>query len=188
MRRNRCPRSLGLRIATAEGRVADLLRTRIAPVLIPKVLQFEMAREYIFRTVSQITLNYRGDALSRGAAGHVHGGDRLPWVSIEGKDNFATLAAMTWQIHVYGTASAELAAWCAGHDVPLHVFGWRSEHEAAGLARHAIYLLRPDTHVALADPSGAPDALDRYFADQGIDFRSPSRSNEPLRRAMRGSS
>ena len=34
----------------------------------------------------------------------------------------------------------------------------------AGLARDAIYLLRPDTYVALADASGAPDALDRDHA------------------------
>jgi hypothetical protein len=66
---------------------------------------------------------------------------------------------MTRQVHVYGSASVELAAWCASHAVPLHVFDWRSEHEAAGLARDAFYLLRPDTYVALADASGAPDAL-----------------------------
>jgi hypothetical protein len=89
-------------------------------------------------------------------------------VSIDGRDNFATLTAMTWQIHVYGTASAELAAWCADHDVPLHVFDWRSEHEAAGLARNALYLLRPDTYVALADLSGAPGIIDRYCAERGI--------------------
>jgi 2-polyprenyl-6-methoxyphenol hydroxylase-like FAD-dependent oxidoreductase len=118
---------------TAEGRMADILRTRVAPVLIPKITQFEVAREYLFRTVSQITLNYRHGLLSRGVAGHVHGGDRLPWVSVGGKDNFATLGAMTWQIHVYGKASAELTGWCTGHDVPLHVFDWRSEHEAAGV-------------------------------------------------------
>jgi len=75
---------------------------------------------------------------------------------------------MTWQVHVYGVANAELAAWCALHDVPLHVFDWRSEYEAAGLARDALYLLRPDTYVALADTSGAPDALNRYCADRGI--------------------
>ena len=153
---------------TAEGRIADILRTRVAPVLIPWVTQFEMAREYLFRTVSQITLNYRGGPLSRAAAGHVHGGDRLPWVPIDGEDNFETLSAMTWQIHVYGTASAELAAWGAGHNVPLHVFDWRPEHEAAGLARDAIYLIRPDTYVALADTSGAPNTLNRYYADHGI--------------------
>ena len=154
--------------ATAEGRIADILRTRVAPVLFPKVIAFEAVREYIFRTVSQITLNYRGCPLSAGSAGHVHGGDRLPWVPIDGKDNFESPAAITWQVHVYGSASAELVTWCASHDVPLHVFDWRSEHDAAGLARDAAYLLRPDTYVALADASGAPATLDRYCADHGI--------------------
>jgi 2-polyprenyl-6-methoxyphenol hydroxylase-like FAD-dependent oxidoreductase len=154
--------------ATAEGRIADILRTRVAPVLFPKVIAFEAVREYIFRTVSQITLNYRGCPLSTGSAGHVHGGGRLPWVPIDGKDNFESLAAITWQVHVYGSASAELVTWCASHDVPLHVFDWRSEHDAAGLARDAAYLLRPDTYVALADASGAPATLDRYCADRGI--------------------
>jgi hypothetical protein len=153
---------------TAEGRIADIIRTRIAPVVLPAAMAFEAAREYLFRTVSQITLNYRGGPLSAGAAGHVHVGDRLPWVPNDGKDNFEPLAAMTWQVHVYGLASSELAAWCASHDVPLHVFDWRSEHEAAGLARDAIYLLRPDSYVALADPSGAPAALERYRAEHRI--------------------
>jgi hypothetical protein len=161
---------------TAEGRIADIIRTRVAPVLIPTAMTFEAAREFLFRTVSQITLNYRGGPLSVGAAGHVNGGDRLPWVSIDGKDNFEPLAAMNWQVHVYGSASAELAAWCASHDVPLHVFSWRPEHEAAGLARDAIYLLRPDTYVALADTSSTPDALDRYCADHGIRALTASKS------------
>ena len=153
---------------TAEGRIADIIRARIAPVVLPAAMAFEAAREYLFRTVSQITLNYRGGPLSAGAAGHVHGGDRLPWVPNDGKDNFEPLATMTWQVHVYGSASSELAAWCASHDVPLHVFDWRSEHEAAGLARDAIYLLRPDSYVALADPSGTPAALERYRAEHRI--------------------
>jgi 2-polyprenyl-6-methoxyphenol hydroxylase-like FAD-dependent oxidoreductase len=153
---------------TAEGRIADIIRTRIAPVVLPAAMAFEAAREYLFRTVSQITLNYRGAPLSVGAAGHVHGGDRLPWVFIDGKDNFEPLAEMNWQVHVYGSANADLSAWCASHGVPLHVFHWRSKHEAAGLVRDATYLLRPDTYVALADASGAPGALDRYCADHGI--------------------
>jgi 2-polyprenyl-6-methoxyphenol hydroxylase-like FAD-dependent oxidoreductase len=153
---------------TADGRMADILRTRVAPLVIPKITKFEVAREYLFRTVSQITLNYRHGPLSRGVAGHVHGGDRLPWVSVGRKDNFTSLTAMTWQIHVYGTASAELTSWCSAHYVPLHVFDWRSEHEAAGLARDAVYLLRPDTYVALADTSGDPNTLNHYCAEQGI--------------------
>jgi hypothetical protein len=130
---------------------------------------FDAVREFMFRTVSQITLNYRHGPLSRGEGGHVHGGDRLPWVRIDGVDNFATLAAIDWQVHVYGSANPALAAWCAAHNVPLHVFGWRPESELAGLARDALYLLRPDTYVALADGAGDADALARYFTDLGIE-------------------
>ncbi len=91
--------------ATADGKIAEILRTRVAPVLIPRVAAFEAVREFLFRTVSQIMLNYRGGPLSRGAAGQVQGGDRLPWVRIDGADNFASLASMDWQVHVYGSAS-----------------------------------------------------------------------------------
>ena len=160
---------------TAEGRIADVVRTRVAPVLIPMALAFAPVREFMFRTVSQITLNYRQGPLSRGAAGHVHGGDRLPWAPVDGVNNFQTLTTMDWQVHVYGSASAEVAAWCAAQNMPLHIFDWRSEYEVAGLARDALYLLRPDTYVALADGSGAPNALDRYFRDHRIQLAPPSR-------------
>ena len=149
--------------ASGEGRIADTVRTRLAPVVAPAVFALEPAREYIFRLVSQITLNYRGMPLSAGAAGHVHGGDRLPWAPCDGADNFTPLSAMRWQVHVYGAASDFLVAWCGRHSVPLHVFEWRPEHEAAGLSRDALYLIRPDTYVAFAEPSGDPDALQRYW-------------------------
>jgi 2-polyprenyl-6-methoxyphenol hydroxylase-like FAD-dependent oxidoreductase len=154
--------------ATADGRIADILRTRVAPILIPKVIRFERAREFLFRTVSQIMLNYRGGPLSQGSAGHVHGGDRLPWVACDGHDNFDTLAIMEWQVHVYGTASAELSRWCSSHGVALHAFEWHAQHETAGLARDALYLVRPDSYVAFADASASADALERYFSVRGI--------------------
>jgi 2-polyprenyl-6-methoxyphenol hydroxylase-like FAD-dependent oxidoreductase len=74
--------------ATAEGRIADIIRTRIVPVIFPKVVALGPVRDYFFRTVSQITLNYRGMPLSAGSAGHVHGGDRLPWVPGGGHGQF----------------------------------------------------------------------------------------------------
>ncbi len=156
--------------AIAEGPVADFLRTRLAPLVIPRALGFEAAREYVFRTISQITLNYRGGPLSAGRAGKVHGGDRLPWVCLEGRDNFAPLSAMNWQVHVYGQAEAGLSHWCAANNLPLHVFHWQPEHERAGLARDAFYLLRPDSYVALADATGSLDVLERYRRERSINF------------------
>jgi len=154
--------------ATSDGRLADFLRTRVAPLLIPRAIAFQPVREFMFRTVSQIMVNYRNGPLSRGAAGQVHGGDRLPWARVDGADNFATLATLDWQVHVYGAAKADLAAWCAAQKLPLQVFEWQPGYEAAGLARDALYLLRPDTYVALADGAGTADAVERYFRDQGI--------------------
>ena len=155
-------------LVTAEGRLADIIRMRIVPMVIPALAKLDAWREWLFRTVSQVMLNYRHGSLSEGEAGDVQGGDRLPWVAVEGVDNYAPLVAMTWQVHVYGTASTPLAAWCREHDMPLHVSDWRPQHGEAGLARNALYLLRPDTYVALADQSGAADAVQRYFDDRGI--------------------
>jgi 2-polyprenyl-6-methoxyphenol hydroxylase-like FAD-dependent oxidoreductase len=156
---------------TADGGIADFVRTRLAPRLIPKATTFAPVREFLFRTVSQITLNYRGSALSSGSAGAVRGGDRLPWVRHGDVDNFTLLEAPGWQAHVYGEASERLAAWCERARLPLHVLPHRGAHQAAGLARDALYLLRPDTYVALADPRGDPGALERYFSAR--EFRLP---------------
>jgi 2-polyprenyl-6-methoxyphenol hydroxylase-like FAD-dependent oxidoreductase len=154
--------------ATADGPFAGVLRTRVAPFVLPKAVALKAVRAFIFRTVSQIGVNYRGGPLSAGAVGRVRGGDRLPWVAVDGNDNFASLAKMVWQIHVYGTASPKLSAWCSGHEMPIQVFEWRAEHAAAGLSRNVTYLLRPDTYVALVDGSGTPEAVEAYFSEKQI--------------------
>ena len=148
---------------TAEGPMADVLRTRLAPFLIPKMASFEASREFLFRTISQITLNYRGMPLSNGVAGHVHGGDRLPWAHDGEGDNFETLKCLTWQVHVYGDTSDEMIAWCLEHHLPLQVFDWRPAFEEAGLGRNGFYLLRPDTYVAIAETCSDPKVIERYF-------------------------
>jgi 2-polyprenyl-6-methoxyphenol hydroxylase-like FAD-dependent oxidoreductase len=163
--------------ATAEGRLADIVRTRIAPLVFPLATRFEAVRDYMFRTVSQIMVNYHDSPLSRGAAGQIRAGDRLPWVATGGIDNHAPLEEIGWQVHVYGEAEPELAAWCTAHGLGLHVFAWQPEHEAAGFVRDALYLLRPDTYIALVDTTAAPDTLSSYFAAQQI-----TPASAPLRR------
>jgi 2-polyprenyl-6-methoxyphenol hydroxylase-like FAD-dependent oxidoreductase len=157
--------------ATAEGPFADLMRTRLAPALIPRAFALEPIRQYLFRTVSQILLNYRGMPLSEGTAGQVHGGDRMPWVREHGSDNHAPLAAIGWQVHVYGRAGDLLRSWCERSGVPLHVFAWSRAHEEAGLARDALYLLRPDTYVALAAQAPDPASLERYVSERQLRLR-----------------
>lgn len=153
---------------TSEGRLAEWVRTRVAPVVISRAVSFRPFREFLFRTVSQINVSYRGMPLSVGAAGRVHGGDRLPWVRGGDPDNFAPLVAMSWQVHVYGKAAETLVRCCANRHLPLHVFPWSDACGAAGLRRNALYLLRPDTYVALVEPAGEGQALEQYFSERAI--------------------
>jgi len=154
-------------VATAEGRIAEIIRTRLLPLVIPTVTKVGAAREWLFRTVSQLMINYRDSELSTGKAGDVHGGDRLPWVKTA--DNYGPLREPTWQVHVYGSASPELTQWCQARHLPLHVFEWRDAHAAVGFAQNALYLVRPDTYVGLAEASGSPEAIEVYFKDRGWD-------------------
>ncbi len=154
--------------ATAEGHIADFMRTRVAPFMMPIATRIGAATECMFRIVSQTMLNYRGGPLAEGEAGDVHGGDRLPWAAVDGVDNYDSLSAITWQVHVYGTATDSLMRWCARNSVPLHVFQWAARYGDAGLAKDALYLLRPDTYVALVEPSGSVEAIEHYFATRGI--------------------
>jgi hypothetical protein len=121
----------------------------------------------MFRTVSQTVVNYRGSSLSEGRAGTVRGGDRLPWVKADRNrgdaDNFTPLTSLDWQVHVYGDATPDIQAVCEARKLPLHIFPWRPETGRAGLRRNAVYLVRPDGYVAIADAEGGAAAVASYL-------------------------
>jgi 2-polyprenyl-6-methoxyphenol hydroxylase-like FAD-dependent oxidoreductase len=152
---------------TSSGAIARLIRLHIVPLLVPAFFAFNRVRRFLFRTVSQTAVNYRGSSLSEGRAGTVHGGDRLPWVKTDlngvDTDNFAPLTSVDWQVHVYGDAPSEVRAVCDGRKLPLHVFPWRPELSRTGLRRNAVYLVRPDGYVAMADPAGSATAITSYL-------------------------
>ena len=90
-------------MVTAQGPIAWRVRTRLVPLVAPLLFRLAAVRRFLFRTVSQIGVNYRDSPLSEGAAGSVQGGDRLPWVeTAPNEDNFAPLTSLAWQVHVYG--------------------------------------------------------------------------------------
>jgi 2-polyprenyl-6-methoxyphenol hydroxylase-like FAD-dependent oxidoreductase len=151
--------------ATSSGPIARRVRLNILPLLMSPLSRFATVRRFMFRTISQTALNYRGSSLSDGRAGTVHGGDRLPWVKAEvnGVNNFLSLASLDWQVHVYGDATDEIQAVCDTRKLPLHVFPWRPAIGRAGLRRNAVYLVRPDGYVALADPAGKATTITSYL-------------------------
>jgi 2-polyprenyl-6-methoxyphenol hydroxylase-like FAD-dependent oxidoreductase len=155
---------------TSDGAIARRVRLNLVPAVIPALFAFAATRRVMFRTISQIGVNYRGSSLSEGRAGTVHGGDRLPWVAAasNGADNFAPLTSLDWQAHVYGDPTPETRAVCAARALPLHVFPWRREMGGAGLRRNAVYLVRPDGYVALADPDGRATTITSYLEGRSL--------------------
>jgi 2-polyprenyl-6-methoxyphenol hydroxylase-like FAD-dependent oxidoreductase len=159
-------------VATSPGVLARFVRTQIVPMLAPALIRLPPVRRAAFRTVSQTAVNYRGSALSSGVAGKIHGGDRLPWtlVGVQGTEefNFAALCSLDWQIHIYGEAAADIRAVAGRRKIPVHVFAWQAAMKRAGLRRDAVYLVRPDGYVALADADARAAAIDDYLNERKI--------------------
>ncbi len=159
---------------TSSGSLARFVRLRIVPVLAPLLFRSRMLRRFLFRTVSQVNVNYRMSSLSRGRVGSVHAGDRLPWVKADldgtsldgvGEDNFAPLKSLDWQLHLYGEAAPEVRALSAEQKLPLHVFPWRAEMKQSGLRRNALYLVRPDGYIAVAADRNCAETVRSYLAE-----------------------
>jgi hypothetical protein len=169
-------------VVTSQGPLARVMRVDVVPRVLPALFGLRRLRRFMFRTVSQIAINYRGSWLSEGAAGDVEGGDRLPWVPADETsshtigncdDNFCPLSSLDWQVHVYGDCPAEIWDLCRRRDLALHTFPWRPRTRRAGLRRSAVYLVRPDGYVGLADPNAGVAKLEAYLDARSV---TPSRT------------
>ena len=143
---------------------AKMMRGVFLRYIAPVALRFRAARKAQFRLISQTRIHYRDtSALSRGAAGDIHGGDRLPW--IESQNNFQPLSSLDWQIHVYGGPGDALRTSATRWNLPIYSFPWDMQAESAGFTRDAIYLVRPEGHIALAQPDQNTTALEKFLSE-----------------------
>jgi hypothetical protein len=117
-------------------------------------------RRAAFEVASQTRLHYADSALSEGSAGDISGGDRLPWA--DSIDNFEPLASFDWQVHVYGEALPGLREAAERAGIPVRNFAWSDDLAASGLERNAMYLVRPDGYVGLAQSRQDAGALEDY--------------------------
>ena len=160
-------------LATSPGDLARFVRTEVVPRVLPPLVRLP-ARAALHvphavadqRSTTAPAASARAARAASPAATACRGCRSRP-----GDDNFAGLDGLRWQVHVYGAPSAELAATCRRLDLVLTAMRWQPAMRRAGLAQGALYLVRPDGHVALADPRGDAQALERAVAT----VRGPSR-------------
>jgi hypothetical protein len=161
----------GFTIATRDGPIARHVRLKTVPRVVPALMARTAVRRFLFRTVSQTLVNYRHCPWSEGKAGSLRGGDRLPWLEGTGSaDNFAPLASVDWQLHVYGNPPPDLVATCARRGLPLHAFPWQPGAGKTGLTRDAAYLVRPDGYIGLVDRSANSANLEKYLDAHALRF------------------
>jgi 2-polyprenyl-6-methoxyphenol hydroxylase-like FAD-dependent oxidoreductase len=168
-------------IATNSSGIAAGLRGRLLPGLIKRLARFQKVNgaqttpseakptflaTFLFGLVSQIRIKYPQSPLSRGRAGHVRGGDRLPFVPLAEGGNFDALRDARAQLHVYGTPPPDAQTWATEHAaIELKVFPFSRAADEAGLQADAVYLVRPDGYVSLAMPRFAAEELTDVLRD-----------------------
>lgn len=140
--------------------IGQMFRVFVLPGLFAFVTRFNFFLNFMFRTLSQTRIHYRDSFLSEGSAGQVQAGDRLPWVKFSNGDNYETLSARDWQIHIYGQADEKFKTMAL---MPVHELEWNTDAEAKGLMQNAVYVLRPDGHVVFASENQNAVMLYEYF-------------------------
>jgi 2-polyprenyl-6-methoxyphenol hydroxylase-like FAD-dependent oxidoreductase len=161
-------------IITSTSPLARLMRTRVAPILIPLVLAAKTARGCVFRAVSELAIHYRHSPLSEEGPNPPRrgpkAGDRLPDAPVVHNGQMTTLHATTagsgWHLLLCGPVAAWPAAELTRLDqaqrglLTVHHLGASDTlggpHDPAstalrrlglGPADSACYLLRPDGYI-----------------------------------------
>jgi hypothetical protein len=149
-----------------------LLRLQIVPRILPALLSADVSRRFLFRTVSQIGVSYRGSDLSQGRTGKLHAGDRLPWLrQPDGTDNFAALSSLDWQVHIYSTWTCpDIGRLSRQRGLAFHVFHWQPGFADFAVVENAVYLIRPDGYIAFADAGAKARTLAAYLDAKGLSF------------------
>ena len=176
-------------IATADRPVVRMIRTQMAPPLVPIVLRLSRLRAFGFRTLSQLRINYRGSpAVDEGEPALRRGprpGERLPDTRIveDARERWLhdAVATPTYQLLLFGPPAGwdddQLARLSGRYAGVLTVHRLAREATAGalhdvrgetfarlGIEQAAHYLVRPDGYIAYR--SGATDlgGLERYLA------------------------
>jgi hypothetical protein len=150
-------------IVTSRSLLGAAWRSFIFPHLFPIIFKHQILREYLFRFVSQIKINYRDSWLSVKNSGTLKGGDRLPWIKAESSDNFELLTSLAWQVHVYGNAKTQVTSMLKKQNIPLVEFAWSIDTKNKGLIENAAYLIRPDGYISVIDTTENGDQIENML-------------------------
>lgn len=153
-------------LVTKQSALAKFTRLKIVPQILPRLVSFKSMRRLMFKTVSQVNINYRMSPIAAGSMQSLRGGDRLPWVPNEQaaeKSNFDALKSQKWQVHTYGTLTSEASKFCKENDLAFFEFPFSAGARHAGLEESSLYLIRPDGYIGWTGTPSDLDSLKSYW-------------------------
>ena len=147
----------------------EVFRDTLLPVLASVAWKFEGVREFIFSTVTMLTIHYSDSPLSRHEGDKsfaVKAGHYLPYFLSDGKSIYASLYAPKFHLLAFSDDANALdklnvsaSAWLDIHRVALSA----RVTEIFGTDKAFFVLLRPDNYIAfIAENVGENDVND-YF-------------------------
>lgn len=139
----------------------SLVRAYLLPTIFAAFTRIKFVLKTLFRTISQIRINYRQSFLSQGGAGELQPGDRLPWVINSQSNNFENLKSLDWQVHVYGNLDADFKNKLKV--VPAYEYEWNEMAAKRGIMQNAVYVIRPDGYIGLATKNQSVAEVETYF-------------------------
>ncbi|MCC2678340.1 MAG: hypothetical protein K0R29_916 [Pseudobdellovibrio sp.] len=159
------------KVIASRGLAGSLFRTYVLPEFFSRVTRFKAGLKLMFRTVSQIRIHYHESFLSKGKLGTIRAGDRLPWAAIGGSHNYEPLKNLDWQVHVYGKVKEsfkkEFKKPVAGLELKLFEFPWSPGVAKKGFVESAVYVIRPDGHIATLSAAQNISYIKKYFKSIG---------------------
>ncbi|WP_411842568.1 FAD-dependent monooxygenase [Salinicoccus sp. HZC-1] len=144
----------------SDGPFSEIIRNVFMSNVAPNLVRIKAMRRMMFRLVSQIHIDYDNSMLSRGKAGKIKGGDRLPWVKYGKKDNYDPLNSLDFHYHLYGQTSSEMRRHIKNSGLEFCEYNWTAEADKAGVKKNTVMLIRPDGHIAVIDDS---NNVERFF-------------------------
>jgi hypothetical protein len=135
-----------------------LLRNAFTPLLGPRLVAHQTARERAFRVVSELAVTYREESPIVEEHPGFHGGprpgDRAPDGPVDaaqgGGTLFQRLRGAGFHLLAFGAdASLEAPQWWSGLVTTLHLAAPSPLATRYGLSEPGLYLVRPDGYVSV---------------------------------------
>jgi len=150
----------------------SFLRLYIVPFFVPLVTKLRFVRRQMFLTVSQIQINYLSSSLSKGKAGKIKAGLRLPYFFVTQNNSDVSIYSLVNQsttpftILLYNIPDADFTKF----DKDLFTVVSIEKNNAndntfkeIGLSRSFVIVVRPDNYIGYISATAAINEINNFM-------------------------